>query len=81
MGAFHGNKYSSLKFWVFHVTNGTVVFQLIGLTLIPGHHVASFGEKYEINKMKTNSRLCLLWSCLNVDSEVEANDVQCKSMV
>ena len=50
---FHSTGYSGLRFWIFHVTNGTVFSGWLDQP-VPGPHVKSFTPKYETNENKTN---------------------------
>ena len=58
-GAFHSTKFSGLKFWVFHATNGTVFS----------------GSKFGATTEDSFTFVYLLSGCSIDDAEVKINDV------
>ena len=58
-GAFHSTKFSGLKFWVFHATNGTVFS----------------GSKFGAKTEDSFTFVYLLSGCSIDDAEVKINDV------
>ena len=59
LGAFHSTKYSGLKFWVFHATNGTVFSGSLDST-----RLSSMVIRFQVWRENTKSKGGLFYLCL-----------------